>query len=243
MIALTKIAHRGASAYEPENTMVSFQKAIDLHADMIELDVHLCQSGELVVTHDETVDRTTNGQGQVKLKTFTELESLTIRENEKIPLLQEVINLTKGKCLLNVEIKNPVAAQMVIQLFRKNELKEINIISSNYVSVLKTVKKSGLPVQRALVYYATKSDFRQTLFIIISKLFWPVTKKIIIQRAIKSGVQWINLDKDLATKKFVQKLKKLKFKVAVWVVNQPRHIKKLQSYGVDAIMSDYPDRL
>ena len=142
-----------------------------------------------------------------------------------------------------MEIKNPVAAQMVIQLFRKNELKEINMISSNYVSVLKTIKKSGLPVQRALVYNATKSDFRQSLFIIISKLFWPVTKKIIIHRASKSGVQWINLNKDLATKKFIRRLKKLKFKVTVWVVNQPRYIKKLQSYGVDAIMSDYPDRL
>jgi glycerophosphoryl diester phosphodiesterase len=73
---LTKIGHRGACGYAPENTLLSFQKAIELNVDMVELDVYVCKTGELVVIHDEKVDRTTNGHGYVMEKTFEELRSL-----------------------------------------------------------------------------------------------------------------------------------------------------------------------
>ena len=91
------IGHRGAMGYEPENTLRSFQKALDLGVDMIEFDVHLCKSGELVVFHDEKVNRTTNGQGYIAQKSLEKLKELDAGQGEKIPTLEEVLDLVKGK--------------------------------------------------------------------------------------------------------------------------------------------------
>jgi len=100
-----KIGHRGAMGYEPENTLRSFKKALDLKVDMIELDVYVCKSDELIVIHDDKVDRTTNGQGYVVNKTFEELRTLDAGKNEKIPTLSEVLNLVNRKAKLNIELK------------------------------------------------------------------------------------------------------------------------------------------
>ena len=81
---ITKIGHRGAMGYEPENTLKSFKKALEFDIDAVELDVYVCKSGELVVIHDDKVDRTTNGKGYVIEKTFDELRELDAGQNEKI---------------------------------------------------------------------------------------------------------------------------------------------------------------
>ncbi len=111
------IAHRGGKKWAPENTMSGFRQSIEAKADGIELDIHRCKSGELVVIHDETLDRTTNGTGLVKEKTWDELSKLSAGlwfdkkfESEKLPLLSDVLSLVDGKLMLNIEIKNsPVA--------------------------------------------------------------------------------------------------------------------------------------
>lgn len=100
------IAHRGASAYAPENTLAAFQLALELGVEGIELDVMLSKDGKLVVIHDDTVDRTTDGTGRVKDLTLEELQSLNAGGQEKIPSLDEVFNLVGGKFLINVELKN-----------------------------------------------------------------------------------------------------------------------------------------
>jgi hypothetical protein len=107
------IAHRGASAYAPENTLAAFKKAIDLGADGIELDVHLSKDGEVVVIHDRTIDRTSNGKGQVAEMSLKELKALDFGswfsdeyQKESIPLLREVLELLKDwNGLLNIELK------------------------------------------------------------------------------------------------------------------------------------------
>ena len=91
-----RIGHRGAAGHAPENTLVSFEKAIDLGCDMTELDVHICGSGELVVIHDETVDRTTNGSGRVSELTLREIKILDAGDGEEIPTLEEVLELLRG---------------------------------------------------------------------------------------------------------------------------------------------------
>ena len=110
------IAHRGASADAPENTMRAFEQAMLFGADGIELDVQLTRDGELVVIHDETLDRTTTGRGSVYSYTFAELRTLDAgswfarsTKPERIPHLQEVFDLLAGTdILLNVELKNDV---------------------------------------------------------------------------------------------------------------------------------------
>ncbi len=107
------IAHRGGSKWAPENTIAAFAKSLDAHADGVELDIHRCKSGELVVIHDETLERTTDGKGFVKDKTLDELKKLSAGRwfdeqfaAEKLPVLDEVLKLANGKMIVNIEIKN-----------------------------------------------------------------------------------------------------------------------------------------
>lgn len=100
------IAHRGASAHAPENTIAAFQLALDHGADGIELDVMLSKDHQLVVIHDDTVDRTTNGSGHVKEMTLKELQSLDAGDGQRIPTLEEVFNQFGGRFIINVELKN-----------------------------------------------------------------------------------------------------------------------------------------
>lgn len=102
---VVKVGHRGAAGHEPENTLRSFRRAMELGADMVELDVHLCGSGELVVIHDETVDRTTDGTGEVAKMTLDEMRALDAGKGERIPTLQEVIDLATGRMDINIELK------------------------------------------------------------------------------------------------------------------------------------------
>lgn len=100
------IAHRGASAHRPENTLAAFQLALDQGADGIELDVMLSADGEMVVIHDEEVDRTTNGHGKVRNLTLNQLKALDAGQGESIPTLAEVLDRFGGKFLINIELKN-----------------------------------------------------------------------------------------------------------------------------------------
>src|SRR3990167_11327492 len=113
---MLKIGHRGACGYAPENTLKSFQRAIDLGVDMIELDVQLCKSGELVVIHDDTVNRTTDGSGFVKKIKLKNLKKLDAGEEERIPTLEEILNLVDRRVKVNIELKGPKTAKPVLKL-------------------------------------------------------------------------------------------------------------------------------
>jgi glycerophosphoryl diester phosphodiesterase len=109
------IGHRGAPDYEPENTLRSFEKAIGLGVDMIELDVYILPTGEVVVFHDRTLERTTNGVGLLLDMSFDELRKLDAGKGERIPTLQEVLDLVDRRVPVMIELKNvgtaaPVAA-------------------------------------------------------------------------------------------------------------------------------------
>jgi glycerophosphoryl diester phosphodiesterase len=99
-------AHRGASSAAPENTLAAFQLALDQGADGIELDVMLSRDHQLVVIHDDKVDRTTNGTGRVRDLTLAELKALDAGGGEKIPTLEEVLTRFGGRFLINIELKN-----------------------------------------------------------------------------------------------------------------------------------------
>ncbi len=106
-------AHRGGKLWAPENSMAAFKKSTEAKVDGIELDIHKCKSGELVVIHDDTLNRTTNGTGFVKDKTWSELKNLDCGswyskefKDERLPLLKDVLQLVDGKLTVNVEIKN-----------------------------------------------------------------------------------------------------------------------------------------
>jgi len=129
------IAHRGANAVAPENTMAAFQLAMDQCADGIELDVMLSGDGQVVVIHDDTVDRTTNGTGRVREMSLQQLQSLDAGEGEHIPALEEVLAQFGGKCLINIELKNfssifDALPHEVAELIIQYELVDSVIVSS-----------------------------------------------------------------------------------------------------------------
>lgn len=145
------IAHRGASTLEPENTLLSLNHAFQLGVDMVEVDVRQSADGELVVIHDATVDRTTNGTGLVKEKTLTQLRELDAGTGETIPTLREVLKMVKrkgtveGQPSLMIEIKEPNIEKQVLNTLKlENMLQEV-IVASFYHNVslnLKSMEKS-----------------------------------------------------------------------------------------------------
>lgn len=159
------IAHRGASKAAPENTMAAFHKAVKQGATWIELDVHLTKDQEIVVIHDEKVDRTTNGEGWVKDLTLKELKKLDAGKwfskkfkGERIPTLKEVIEFAKQKNIyLNIELKNAIIQyeeleEKVIQLIQLYDFVEKVIISSFNHFGLQKVKKINSSVKTGILY-------------------------------------------------------------------------------------------
>jgi glycerophosphoryl diester phosphodiesterase len=134
------VGHRGAAAYEPENTLRSFKRALDMGVTALELDVQLTKDGRLAVIHDETVDRTTDGQGRVRDFTLAELRKLDAGLGERIPALEEVVDLVNGRAGLLVEVKQPDAALPALRFFREHRLFDQAYLISFWHPAIKAVK-------------------------------------------------------------------------------------------------------
>jgi glycerophosphoryl diester phosphodiesterase len=161
------IAHRGFSGVAPENTLAAFKKAIEVGSDMVELDARLSKNGEVVVIHDETLERTTTGRGRVAEKTTDELKILDAGSKfhpsfsgEKIPILREMLELTRGKVLVNIELKSGEYGKWTILDLADRALEEVEkvgmlnqvIFSSFDPSVLERVLKKNQTVPVAYLY-------------------------------------------------------------------------------------------
>jgi len=133
------IAHRGASAYEPENTLRAIEKALDFHADMIEIDVRMSKDNQIVVIHDDTVNRTTNGIGRVVDLTLEKLKKLDAGKGERIPTFEEVINYVKEIAILVVEIKVTNIEKSVVKIVEREGIEKgvmITIFQLFQISIL-----------------------------------------------------------------------------------------------------------
>src|SRR5271157_2053471 len=138
---VTVIAHRGAVTEAPENTLKSFQRAIEMGADYVEFDVHFAKDGEIVVIHDEALKRTTGRPGKVHDFTASQLAEMDAGEGEHIPTLEEVIKLCNGQIKLQIEIKVKGIAQALISQLKNYEILENVLISSFIHRELDAVKK------------------------------------------------------------------------------------------------------
>jgi len=147
----TVFAHRGSSAYAPENTLAAFEMAVEQGADAIELDVKLSGDGQIIVIHDDTVDRTTDGTGRVGAMTLSELKDLdagsyfnTKFKTEKIPTLEDVFETFGKRIFINIEIKNYTTPlddlpERVISLINKFDLEDNVILTSfNFIALIRT---------------------------------------------------------------------------------------------------------
>ena len=225
---MLKIGHRGAKGYEPENTLIGFEKALTLGVDQIELDIHLSADGEIMVIHDETIDRTTNGSGCVNSLTCTELQQFRIREQQYIPTLIEVVDLIDRKCSVNIEIKSANLADKLVtvleQFIIEKDWKYSHFIVSSFE--WDTLEKVRSLNPEILIGVLTETNIEDAL---------AFAKKI--------KAQAINPDFQLLSKDNVSAMKQAGFQVFSWTVNEIEDIKRIQSYKVDGIISDFPDRL
>lgn len=228
MRKVQKIGHRGAKGHVAENTLESIQKALDLGVDMIEIDVHVCASGEIFVIHDETLDRTTNGKGEIVFKTASEINQLRIDDQFRIPMLQEVLDLLSGKCKLNIELKGIRTAGPVFRLIQKN------------------IKRGSWKKEDLLI-----SSFSNKELIAFRKLDSEIPIAILEEENITEAIALAKQLNAVAIHPFyqiisaedVQEIHELGFRINVWTVNDLEEMRKMMNYGVDGIISDYPDLL
>jgi glycerophosphoryl diester phosphodiesterase len=218
--------HRGNPAEHPENTLRSFRSALDLGVDFIECDVHLSADGELVVIHDHTLQRTTDGRGMVQSLTVEELRRLDAGEGEKVPLLEEVIGLARGRASLVVELKAVAAIRypgieekLVAKLAEAEMLEQAAVISFHHPSV-KLLHELEPRLEVGILEAGTPVDvvalMRQSGARIYSPHFSAVDSDLIDAVHAEGGV------------------------VGVWVVNDPLGVAWVKLTRPDSVFTDRP---
>jgi len=138
------VGHRGAAGVEPENTIRGFRYALELGVDYVECDVHLTKDNQLIVMHDETVDRTTNGTGAIRNLTFAEVRSLDAGKGERVPTLAEVLEVVKDRAILLIELKGEGVEEQAVQTVKEMQMDEQVIFTSFHLDRIRKVK-SPLP--------------------------------------------------------------------------------------------------
>lgn len=228
MNRLLKIGHRGANGYEPENTLISFRKALEMKVDGIELDVHLSIDGHLIVMHDETIDRTTNGKGFVNQLTLKELKSFRINKTIEIPTLEEVFNLVNKKCFINIELKNHETADKVVTLIEKYIVEKNWKYADFMVSSFdwNAIQQLRFLNDKIPVAVLTEDDLDLAFSF----------AKFLKAEAINPDFQLLTIEKTI-------EIQNKGIKVFPWTVNNLEDIQKMKSFNVDGIISDFPDRI
>jgi glycerophosphoryl diester phosphodiesterase len=230
------IAHRGASAYAPENTLASFNLAIEQQADAIELDVKLSADGVPVIIHDASVDRTTDGHGKVAKLTLAELRQLdagsffseTFR-GEKIPTLEEVFEAVGKRIPINVELTNYYGtandnlASIVAACVERHALQEWVFFSSFFLNNLKIAHRLLPKVPCALL------GLPGFMGLFPSLIGWR-----------DKSVQALNPHLGNTSPKLIQRMHQHGKSVRVWNVNTGNDMRLLRDWGVDGIFTDDP---
>ena len=152
------MGHRGAAALEPENTLLSIGRAMEIGVDAVEIDVRLSKDKEIVVIHDSTVDRTTNGIGPVNTHTLQEIKKLDAGKGETIPTLQEVIDLIGNKVRLVVELKQEGTEKGVVELVRANNLVNDVYVISFWHRLVKMVKEMDSRIKTGVLLVGCPVD-------------------------------------------------------------------------------------
>jgi glycerophosphoryl diester phosphodiesterase len=218
-------AHRGASGHEPENTLLAIEKAVTLGAPWIEIDVFAVED-ELIVIHDERLEKTTNGAGFVMQQSLAYLRSLDAGKGQRIPLLREVFELTKGRVGVNVELKGPETAEPLVKLVHEFEAERslfdgrLLVSSFNHRELVKFRSLNpdvpigalgfGLPPKHA--------KFAQDLGAV----------------SVHTSVARIN-------RAFVNDAHRRGLKVFVYTVNRAEDLRRMRTMGVDGVFTNFPE--
>jgi glycerophosphoryl diester phosphodiesterase len=216
--------HRGSRGEEPENTLLGIKKAFENNAAGVEIDIHLTKDGELVIIHDDTVDRTTNGKGNVIEMTLEEIKNLDAGKGEKIPTLQEAIDVIKeaGKEIA-IELKCDNAEEKVVEAIVKNDMLDKAIVKSFTHSRVKRVKEINNNIRTSCLF----SEMPGNIFEIAEE-----------NKAGMLSIKYTLVDKELVDKCHAKGLQ-----VFAWNINDKEGLKKYKGMGADYIGTDYPSKI
>lgn len=217
------IGHRGAPAYEPENTLRSFRRALAMGVAAVELDVQLTKDGRLAVIHDETLDRTTNGRGPVKDFTLAELKQLDAGQGETISSLEEVFDLVQGRAHLVVELKQPEAAGALRRFFQERRAFELAHVISFWHPAVKALKEQEPRLDTGVLMVGCPAD--------------PVG----LARAARANTLVLNYR--YVNWELVDAAHQQDIKVIVWNIDDPGILKPYLAMNLDAICTNRPQEI
>jgi glycerophosphoryl diester phosphodiesterase len=216
------IAHRGASAEKPENTLAAFRRALALGVDGLELDVQVTRDGVPVVFHDDTLRRLTGTPGRLATKTWRELKQLRVHGSAPIPRLADVLTLVRGRAVVQIELKRGARVAPVVRAIRQAKAAGWVILASFETSLVRSARRLAPEIPCMLI--AEGGDLKNLL------------------RAMTAlGVTGLSLHyRALPRRSVVERIHRQGGTVWCWTVNDPAAMRRLAARGVDAILSDNP---
>lgn len=224
------VAHRGASGEYPENTLLAFRKALAAGALWLELDVRLTADGALVVIHDETLERTTDGSGRVSDLPLAELRGLNAGCGESVPLLTEVLGLLGEEHTLNIELKGDGTGAATARLLRewlgRGRIRPANLLVSSFsAQALDPCLQLVPQVRRALIRDQPEDP----------PDFWEAVSEL---------QPWsLHLARTLVPSALQREARRRGLRILVFTVNQQAELQRLSGFGIDGIFTDFPGLL
>lgn len=219
------LGHRGAKGEQPENTILGIHHALDCGVHGIEVDLHLTRDGEIVVIHDDSVDRTTNGRGQVRELTLTEIKELDAGLGQEVPTLEELLQLfsTQSGVTLFLELKAPGFEKQLIERLKSFPYRHQLVLKSFNHKILKKINELDPELTLAPLIYGL-----------------PLDPAGIIKSV---GGKILSLSIQTYDAELVDQVHREGFKVCVWNCNDPAELVKIKSSGVDWVGTDYPSMI
>lgn len=239
MSNIIRIAHRGASGsgHAPENTLAAFQKAIDIGVDGVECDVHCTADGEVVIIHDSALDRTTDSKGNVEKMLFDKVREADAGSwfdpkfaGERVPTLREMLELTKNKTIAVVEIKQNDIADKVVKVIEDAKAESEVVLISFHAEALEDAQKIAPRIPRAFLMGGRKP---------VKKLSGILD--LIHQAAELGGA--LDLSGGIISPQLVKESHKRGIAVWAWTIDGEDRMQELAAMGIDAITSNYPEKL
>ena len=227
------IAHRGASAYEPENTLCAFERAIQMGATVLELDIHLSRDIHPIIIHDADVSRTTNGKGHISDMTLKQIKDLNAGKGERVPTLIEVIDLARDRVELYIELKGQHTIDLVVDALNSMAFVDQVIVGSFYPWLIQKAKTLDSTIRTSLLirHEEQGSVLVERALAVVADYLHPCWKKEI-------PTPYRILTPDLNSN-----IHKHGLGFITWHEERPSELQKLVKLGVDGICTKTPDVL
>ena len=232
---VTNVAHRGASGNYPENTLIAFQKALEIGVDEIELDLYLTKDDHLIVMHDSTVDRTTDGTGAIAELTLDEIKSFDAGiafgeqfQGERVPTWEESLDLVQGQVRLNVHLKEGGDPDGHYEHKVAKALDDFQMVEDSIM----TCSDESVGIFAEIDPRIECRIFRAGR-----------TPEEYIRKSVEMGLRTMQPGRDITTRDFVQKAHEAGRIVHVFYADTPEDMRAYIDIGVDGILTNYPERL